>query len=348
MSATSVSVVATVLNEYGSLPGWLNGLAAQTRLPDECLIVDGGSTDGTLELLSSTQLPFPIRILSAPGANISTGRNIGIASASGDVVAITDAGTVAEPDWLASLIAPFELSPNVDVSAGFFRPETPDRWTYALAAATLPDAEEIDEDRFLPSSRSVAVRRRWFEAGFSYPEWLDYCEDLVFDLQLRRAGARQVTARDAIVRFMPRRGPRSFFRQYYAYARGDGKAGLFFARHCIRYASYGVAALIVARRRPRELGLLALAGAAHLLKVFKRIRRRSRESRSGGSLGSALALATAQIVLGDVAKMLGYPAGLLWRVRRDGNGRLWKTGWQQRTSSGDLPRSAAHARETRR
>jgi len=48
-----VSVVATVLNEADSLPRLLDSLAAQTRLPDEVVICDGGSPDGPLSLLEA-------------------------------------------------------------------------------------------------------------------------------------------------------------------------------------------------------------------------------------------------------------------------------------------------------
>ncbi len=42
-----VSVIATVLNEAGSIDLLLDSLAGQTRPPDEVVIVDGGSSDGT-------------------------------------------------------------------------------------------------------------------------------------------------------------------------------------------------------------------------------------------------------------------------------------------------------------
>lgn len=334
-----VSLIATVLNEYGSIPGWLRGLRNQTRFPDECIIVDGGSTDGTLELLRAAELPFEMKILVRPGANISTGRNAAIAEASGDIIVATDAGTEALPDWLARLIEPLERETGVDISAGFFEANARTFWARALAAATLPDATEIEPDTFLPSSRSVAFLRSWFDQGFAYPEWLDYCEDVVLDLQLRRAGARQVFVPEARVRFEPRRGPGAFFRQYYRYARGDGKAGLFARRHAIRYTTYFGLALVIARRRPVELAVATILGCVYISPNVRRYHQWYREeARKPVKLIGAVALIALQRLIGDIAKMIGYPAGLVWRVRRDRDWRLWRTTWVRRRGAGDLQR----------
>jgi glycosyltransferase involved in cell wall biosynthesis len=62
-----VSVVATVLNEAQSLSRLLDSLAAQTRLPDEVVFCDGGSTDGTLPLLKAeSRFLMPPRATSSP------------------------------------------------------------------------------------------------------------------------------------------------------------------------------------------------------------------------------------------------------------------------------------------
>ncbi len=76
----------------------------------------------------------------------------------------------------------------------------------------------------------------WAQIG-GYPEWLDYCEDLIFDLKM----GNFAWAPEALVYFRPRASLGSFYSQYYRYARGDGKADLWRKRHLIRYATYCVA-----------------------------------------------------------------------------------------------------------
>ena len=101
--------------------------------------------------------------------------------------------------------------------------------------------EDINPETFLPSSRSVAFSRGAFTCSGGYPEWLDYSEDLLFDFALIDCCGGFAWAPDAVAHFRPRPTLRKFARQYYLYARGDGKADLWRKRHLIRYLTYLVA-----------------------------------------------------------------------------------------------------------
>ena len=103
-----VSVICTILNEGDAIRPLLDSLIDQTRPADEIIIVDGGSTDHTLEVLTEYTAWLPIRVETAEGANISEGRNIAIGLAKGPIVAATDAGVVLSPVWVEELAAPIE------------------------------------------------------------------------------------------------------------------------------------------------------------------------------------------------------------------------------------------------
>ncbi len=326
-----ISVIATVLNEGESIRGLMDSLAAQTLPPDEVVIVDGGSRDNTLALLNEYSTRLPLRVIEAPGSGISAGRNQAIVAASGDLIASTDAGVVLVPDWLKSLVTPLREDDSVQVVGGFFEADPRTVFEAALGATTLPLVEEINAGRFLPSSRSIAFRRSAWEAVGGYPEWLDYCEDLVFDLRLKQTAIGWVFTPAAIAHFRPRTSLSAFYRQYYRYARGDGKANLWRKRHLIRYATYFVALplllalLLVSRESLRfvGLGLLVLAGSAYLRRPYQRlpIVLQTAEERGALKLSPMVWLMAALWVpliraTGDVAKMAGYPVGWWWRLRK--------------------------------
>jgi glycosyltransferase involved in cell wall biosynthesis len=349
-----VSVIFTVLNEAGALPRLLDSLVAQTRQPDEVVVCDGGSHDGTLDLLRAEER-LPLRVIESPGANISRGRNVAIAAATGDVIACTDAGVRLDPHWLEQItqeltiddlrltIEPQGLemrnsrvshdSSNPQSSivnrqcqwvGGFFLPDTHSTFEVAMGATVLPATGDINPQTFLPSSRSVAYRKAaWQQAG-GYPEWLDYCEDLIFDLHMRDAFGPCRFAPTALVYFRPRTSLRAFFKQYYLYARGDGKANLWLKRHLIRYATYLIAfpVIVCGIVLAQTIVLKIFFAAALVLGII--LYTRTPYRRLAGVWGpltalekvKAVALVPIIRVVGDVAKMIGYPAGVFWRRKR--------------------------------
>ncbi len=314
----TISLIATVLNEGDSLHRLMHSIAAQTCPPDEVVIVDGGSRDHTVAIIESYTDRLPLRLLVEPGCNISAGRNRAIAAARGDIIAVTDAGVSLEPDWLQRLVQPLLGDASLQVASGFFQADPQSIFEAAMGAAVLPRRDEINPTTFLPSSRSLAFRKSAWAAVGGYPEWLDYCEDLIFDLRLKQLAPDFAFVPDAIVHFRPRGSLPAFFKQYYRYARGDGKADLWRKRHAIRYLTYLVAAplvLVLALLVHPLLWLLYIPGAAVYL--YTPYRRLPAILKRAPNLGILYAIFLVPIirVVGDLAKMLGYPVGWYWRLR---------------------------------
>lgn len=312
-----VSVIATVKNEGEHLRHLLDSLLEQSLPPDEVVICDGGSTDNTLEVLSEYKQWLPLRIISAPGSNISTGRNKAIAYAAGPIIAATDAGVTLSPRWLETITQPLRAGQAAVVS-GWFEGDPFTDFEVAMSATVLPALDDIRPDTFLPSSRSVAFLKSAWEAVDGYPEWLDYSEDLVFDRALRQLHGPFPFASQATAYFRPRGSLRSFFRQYFLYARGDGKANLWPLRHAIRYVTYLVGLPLTLRLIWREKWygwlLLALGAGAYMRRPAERLWDDTWGWRPPARL-RAFGLIPIIRFVGDLAKMLGYPAGLLWRWR---------------------------------
>ncbi|HSQ61428.1 MAG TPA: glycosyltransferase [Acidobacteriota bacterium] len=278
MGREPATVIVTVRNEAGSVDALLDSLLRGSRPPDEIVVADGCSSDGTLERLRARAASEPrLRVLETPG-NRSVGRNAAIRAARHEVIAGTDAGVEVEPTWLERIVRPFEADPGVDVVAGFYRPVARTAFERAAGVVSAPALREVDPARFLPSTRSIAFRRAaWAKAG-GFDEALAHNEDTPFALALKAAGCRFAFASDAIVGWRPRGDLRAFYRQHRRFGFGDGEsrvqawfyatiaakyglaAGLFLTGFAIPAAWWALAAgalLFVAQQARRGLGRIA-------------------------------------------------------------------------------------------
>jgi glycosyltransferase involved in cell wall biosynthesis len=318
---TAVSLVCTVRDEADNIAALLDSMLDQTRPADEIVVNDCGSRDATAAIVERyIAAGHPIRLVRG-GHNIPSGRNNAIRHACGPLIACTDAGLTLDRRWLERIVAPLEHGANV--VGGFFQAVPHSLFELALGATNYRDLEEIDPAGFLPFGKSVAFRKDAWERVGGYPEWASHCEDLLFDLALQRAGCRFAFAPDALVYFRPRSSLPAFARQYYFYARGDGIADLWFHRHAIRYVTYIGAGLLfgaaisrrmMGRQRAWLLVTIFLGALAYARMPLRRL-----HARAPGLVTRELATAAVLIpvirLVGDVAKMVGYPVGVLQRLR---------------------------------
>lgn len=314
-----VSLIATVKNEVDNIAALLDSMLAQTRLPDEIVINDNGSSDDTVPVVQRyVDAGHPIRLVHG-GFNIPSGRNNAIRHARGSLIASCDAGLTLPVGWLAAIIAPLEQG-RAELVGGFFEPEPHSLWELALGATNYPAVSEINPETFLPAGQSMAFTKAAWQAVGGFPEWAYTCEDLIFALDLKQRGYRFVFEPGAAVKFRPRETVGGYFWQYFTYARGDGVANLFPRRHAIRYASY-LALLAILRLSQRWPSAALLLGPAVLYHTYRPYRRLWRRLPALPLPKRIVALALVPLIrlTGDIAKMAGYPVGVWWRLR--GRGR---------------------------
>ena len=301
-----ISLIATVLNAEEHIGAFLASIAAQTRRPDEIVIVDGGSTDGTVAALRAAD---GLTLLEEPGANISRGRNVAIAHAAHEVVAVADADCVYGPGWLAALVAPIE--DGADVSMGWTEPIVDTVLAACVSSLGLPlSPDEVDPATFMPSARSVAYRRDALEAVGGYPEWLAIGEDMWVNHRWRERPFDLRFAPEAVAAWRPRASLGAIWTQYAKYARGDAQAGMYPERHALRVAVYGGLMAALASRRAWPKLLVAGGAVTYARTPVHRARTRAPNRRAAVTL-----LVPALLLFTDMAKMYGYVLGLTDRLR---------------------------------
>jgi cellulose synthase/poly-beta-1,6-N-acetylglucosamine synthase-like glycosyltransferase len=298
---TKVSLIATVRDAGPFIEEFLASVRTQTRQPDEVIVVDGGSTDGTWEVLQADE---GITAISETGANIARGRNLAIKAATHEVIAVSDADCILAPDWLEQILKPLER--GADIASGLSRPLSASFLQVCAAAIALPEPDELPSG-WLPSARSVAFTRRAFEAGGGYPEWLDVGEDMYLNHRWVEAGMRIERAAEAVVYWRIRPTLAETWRQYSRYAEGDGRAGMYPGRHAIRFATYGGLAVVAATRWKALVALATAAGAAYAARPVSRAWRAFGNEPAKRAAGVVAVPALMAFI--DAAKMSGYLRG---------------------------------------
>lgn len=216
------SVVIPLYNKAPFVRAAVASALGQSLAPNEVIVVDDGSTDGGLPLLAGSLRDDRLRLVRQTNRGVSAARNLGIALAQGDWVALLDADDQWHPNFLAALARAHRHCPAADLLATRFRRladapvpvplwAVPDR-PAAPAGAGGPCAVEVIHDlrrrwmRHAPlCASSVAVRaarlRRMspcFQEGESYGEDLDMWFRLADEAPVAAVDAPYVTVRGGV------------------------------------------------------------------------------------------------------------------------------------------------------
>jgi glycosyltransferase involved in cell wall biosynthesis len=320
-----VSVVIPVRDEAGTIGHTLDDLLAQSRRPDQVVLVDAGSRDGTPDLIAAHALAqaVPVRVVRAGAAYPGRARNLGVAASDGDWIAFTDAGVRLAPSWLDALVRTAAADPGADAIAGDWDVDVTSPFGRALALLDAPTEGLAAGALRPPSLVSLLLRRASWDRVGPFREDLRSAEDRLFLARLS-ANCRVIRAPGRHVRWRPPETAPAAWRRFRTYARHNMRAGLvgeWQAPLLRRYAGVAAGAIVLSLWTPLAgaLGaivlwaLLLTARAAKALYANRGDRRRGLVQHAGdlARLVPLLALVDAATAVGTVDWLLrdaGRPA----------------------------------------
>lgn len=302
----TASVVIATYNRADLVRRCLEHLGAQTRRPDQIIVVDASADRATRDVVSAFDQVEYLRNERGPGST-ATSRAIGIARCTGDIVAFVDDDAMADPDWLEQLLRRY-ADPTIAAVGGRARNGQPGEESVGLGSTglLLPNGRlsgyfaadpgrDVEVDHMLGANMSVR-RDVVAELGGIHDYYPGTClrEESDIALRIRRAGYRIIYTPAAAVDHLA--GP---------YARGR--------RFDTRYKYYGNRNHVVLLTRTlgwsdphvrRFLGSALLEIAGDVRAGLKSVRDPSRTSvraKARGVAGAALRAA---------AKSAGLAAGI--------------------------------------
>jgi len=165
----------------------LDGILKQTYPLDEILIIDDGSTDKTVEIVSN----YPVRVI-RHGTNkgLAAARNTGFKNACGEYVASLDADCVPEPDWLEKLMKNFTEENIAGVGGKLIEKYTntlANKWRAVHMRQNMGD-EKIINSGYLFGSNNVFERRAVEEIGYYNEKYRTNYEDVDLSNRLKEKG----------------------------------------------------------------------------------------------------------------------------------------------------------------
>jgi GT2 family glycosyltransferase len=233
-----VSVVIPCRNEAAYVAGMLDALRAQDCTIDDVIIVDGGSIDGTMEVVreyGARHPEFPLRVVTAHGANIPAAVNAGITASRSDVIIRMDSHSRPAADYVRRTLEVLEET-NAAVVGGVWQisPGAPGPVAAAIAIAVAHPMGAGDAAYRLSASREHVRRQvdtvpfggfrraHWRQIG-GYNEQLLVNEDYEFNYRTRQAGGSVVLDTAIRCEYFSRPSLAALARQYFRYGWWKGR-----------------------------------------------------------------------------------------------------------------------------
>lgn len=305
----AVSLIVPVRNEESGISQLIESLLRQTTTPVEIIIADGGSSDKTREIVKEFIISdHPVKLVAVPHAYPGRGRNLAIAEAKNEWIAMTDAGTFVSLDWLTHLVREASSGDRADVIVGSYEPVLTTFFKECLALAFVAPAHRIG-DHYVrgPSTTSMMLRKGVWEALGRFPEHLRACEDLVFFDRLASSKYAVKYAPHAVVQWHIPDDFAGVFKRFRIYSCHTLKAGLGGRWHVAVGRMYLIGMVFVSLAIFRHWAWLLPPLLGVGLRVHRTIRVRRPSLQLAHSIGSRTYVIVGMLLLWiDLAACVGF------------------------------------------
>ena len=216
-----ISVVVCAYNAADTIDDCLSALEQLTYPNYEVILVNDGSRDRTGEL---ARLHPIARVVDIPNGGLSAARNVGLAEATGDIVAYTDADARPDRDWLTFLVQPF-LTSDVVASGGpnVVPPDDPPM-AQSIARAPGGPTHVLLDDRIaehVPGCNMAFKREALLAIDGFNPVYLRAGDDVDVCWRLQARGWKIGFAAAALVWHHHRSSIKAYWRQQVGYGEGE-------------------------------------------------------------------------------------------------------------------------------
>jgi len=255
-SYPSVSVIIPVYNRPNEIAECLASLQA-LDYPRHCLeiiVVDDASRDETAAVVRRYDVQL---IIQSSNQGQSAARNIGVATARGDILAFIDSDCIAGPQWLKELVPYFQNSQMALVGGGvdsLYRENRLDRYEAACSALSMGSTFLLGKGRhssFYVPTCNMLVRKEAYRAAGGLDEGFRVGEDVDFCWRLMAQGNQLAYVPEGKVRHKHRDRFLSTFLRRFEYGTSEA----------VLYKRYP----LITKYFPLQIGgllmILALAGA---------------------------------------------------------------------------------------